>query len=172
MATTYEIIASVTVGSGGAADIEFTSIPQTYTDLVLKCSIRGTASSLARDLLIQINGNSSSYSDKYLMGAGASVSSEINGGGTTRLFGGPQNGNSSTANTFSNGEVYIPNYTGSNYKSASADSVSETNATTIYSALVASLWSNTAAITSLVLTLHSGNIGEYSTAYLYGISNA
>jgi hypothetical protein len=36
MATTYEIIASVTVGSGGAANIEFTSIPATYTDLVLK----------------------------------------------------------------------------------------------------------------------------------------
>jgi hypothetical protein len=34
MATTYEIIASVTVGSGGAANIEFTSIPATYTDLV------------------------------------------------------------------------------------------------------------------------------------------
>jgi hypothetical protein len=35
MATTYEIISSVTVGSGGAADIEFTSIPATYTDLVI-----------------------------------------------------------------------------------------------------------------------------------------
>lgn len=172
MATTYTLISSVTVGSGGAVNITFSSIPQTYTDLLLKCSIRGTASSLARDLLIQINGNSSSYSDVYLMGAGSTVSGESNAGGTTRLFGGAQNGNATTANAFGNGEIYIPNYTGSNYKSASADSVSETNATTIYSTLVASLWSNTAAITSLVLTLHSGNIGEYSTAYLYGISNA
>jgi hypothetical protein len=169
---TYNFIAKVTVGSGGAANITFSSIPQTYTDLLLKCSIRGTASSLARDLLIQINGNSSSYSDKYLMGTGSTVSSESNAGGTTRLYGGGQNGNATTANAFGNGEIYIPNYTGSNYKSASADSVSETNATTIYSTLVTSLWSNTAAITSLVLTLHTGNIGEYSTAYLYGISNA
>jgi hypothetical protein len=40
MATTYEIIASVTVGSGGAANIEFTSIPATYTDLVVLFSAR------------------------------------------------------------------------------------------------------------------------------------
>jgi hypothetical protein len=172
MAKTYTLISSVTVGSGGAANIQFTSILQTYTDLLLKYSIRGTASSLARDLLIQINSNSSSYSDRYLMGAGSTVSAESGAGGTTRLFGGVQNGNSSTANTFGNGEIYIPNYTSSNYKPASADSVSETNATTIYSTIVTSLWSNTAAISSLVLTLHSGNIGEYSTAYLYGISNA
>jgi hypothetical protein len=43
MATTYEIIASVTVGSGGAADIEFTSIPATYTDLNYSAS-NGTCS--------------------------------------------------------------------------------------------------------------------------------
>jgi hypothetical protein len=36
MATTYEAIATVEVGSGGAANIEFTSIPATYTDLVIK----------------------------------------------------------------------------------------------------------------------------------------
>jgi hypothetical protein len=43
MATTYTLInSSVTVGSGGAADIEFTSIPATYTDLLLVLSGRGT----------------------------------------------------------------------------------------------------------------------------------
>jgi hypothetical protein len=40
MATTYEAIETVEVGSGGAADIEFTSIPGTYTDLVVKVSAR------------------------------------------------------------------------------------------------------------------------------------
>jgi hypothetical protein len=40
MATTYEAIATVEVGSGGAADIEFTSIPATYTDLVVKVSFK------------------------------------------------------------------------------------------------------------------------------------
>jgi hypothetical protein len=40
MANTYEAIATVTVGSGGATDIEFTSIPGTYTDLLIKSSLR------------------------------------------------------------------------------------------------------------------------------------
>jgi hypothetical protein len=40
MALTYTAIKTVTVGSGGAANIDFTSIPQTYTDLVLKVSAR------------------------------------------------------------------------------------------------------------------------------------
>jgi hypothetical protein len=40
MATTYEAIATVEVGSGGAADIEFTSIPGTYTDLLVCLSKR------------------------------------------------------------------------------------------------------------------------------------
>jgi len=35
MANTLKKIQTVTVGSGGAASIEFTSIPQTYTDLKL-----------------------------------------------------------------------------------------------------------------------------------------
>jgi hypothetical protein len=36
MANTYEAIATVEVGSGGASTIDFTSIPSTYTDLVLR----------------------------------------------------------------------------------------------------------------------------------------
>ena len=35
---TYTLIASNTVGSGGTASIEFNSIPQTYTDLLIKIS--------------------------------------------------------------------------------------------------------------------------------------
>ena len=45
MATTYKAISTVTVGSGGAASITFSSIPATYTDLVLKISGRHDTSS-------------------------------------------------------------------------------------------------------------------------------
>jgi len=76
-----------------------------------------------------------------------------------------------TASTFGNGQVYIPNYAGSNNKSTSADTVSEDNATLAYSALTAGLWSNTAAITSITIAAVT-NFAQYSTAYLYGISNA
>ena len=40
MADTYTLISSVTVGAGGASSIDFTSIPATYTDLLVKFSLR------------------------------------------------------------------------------------------------------------------------------------
>ena len=82
--------------------------------------------------------------------------------------------NNATANTFGNHIIYIPNAFGSSYKSVSIDAVSETNATTAYSNIVAGLWSNSAAITSVALTEPNGgsNFATNSTAYLYGVSNA
>jgi hypothetical protein len=78
-----------------------------------------------------------------------------------------------TANTFSNQEIYIPNYTSSNYKSYSSDAVTENNATTVAMGMFAMLWSQTAAINQLTITTDSGNnLSQYSTAYLYGVKNA
>jgi hypothetical protein len=75
-----------------------------------------------------------------------------------------------TASSFSSGEIYIPNYAGSTNKSYSIDSVTEQNATGALAELIAGLWSQTAAITQI--TLSSSNFQQYSTAYLYGVSNA
>jgi hypothetical protein len=78
-----------------------------------------------------------------------------------------------TSNTFSNSEIYIPNYAGSNKKSFSADIVMENNATTAFSTLNASLWQGTAAISSLTFFDHNGNnFVQYSSFYLYGIKNS
>jgi hypothetical protein len=178
MATTYTLISSVTVGSGGAANIEFTSIPATYTDLVLVHSLRATNSSSARSedtLLIRINGDSTgaNYTIRYLSGNGASASSGTVTSGYNGAYAGDFNGSTSTANTFANGSFYIPNYAGSNQKSYSADMVQEANATTAYMSLQAGLYNQTTAITSLTLIDHnSNNFAQYSTTYLYGISNA
>ncbi len=78
-----------------------------------------------------------------------------------------------TANTFSNVELYIPNYTSNNYKSISQDQVRENNSTTNTNSLMALLWSDTSAINQITLIpFSSGTFDQYSTAYLYGISNA
>jgi hypothetical protein len=76
-------------------------------------------------------------------------------------------GNTSTANTFGNAEIYIPNYAGSTFKPFWVDSVSENNATLSFQRLSANLWSNTAAITSITF---SSGIAEHSTFTLYGIT--
>jgi hypothetical protein len=171
MANTYEAIETVEVGSGGAADIEFTSIPGTYTDLVVKVSARTVNSLSARgtNINLSINGVDTNRTFRSLEGNGSSASSSNGTSAYVGTFGG---GASVTANTFSNTEIYIPNYTGSNNKSFSSDSVMENNNTTASADLVAGLWSQTSAITSVGLTTGSGDFAEYSTATLYGIKNS
>jgi hypothetical protein len=171
MATTYTLISSVTVGSGGAANIEFTSIPATYTDLLVKISAR-EESTTSFTLNLKVNNSSSSiYSSVYIQGDGSSGAS---GSSTNVALGNFSvvNSSSETANTFGSAEFYIPNYAGSNNKSFSVDSVTENNASTAYSRLAAGLFASSSAITQLTFYLSSGDLAQYSTAYLYGISNA
>lgn len=165
MATTYQLISSVTVGSGGAANISFTSIPATYTDLKLVLSQRYTSGGNVVDVVDVTFNSTSPATGRVLTGNGASAGSIT----STRL--GVGNGSASTASTFNNLELYVPNYTSSNYKSFSADSVTENNASDAGANLVAGIWQNTAVITSITLS-GSANMAQYSTAYLYGISNA
>jgi hypothetical protein len=172
MATTYTLISSVTVGSGGAANIEFTSIPADYTDLNVVFSIRCARSAVSEPLMMRFNSNTSNYSLRRLNADGSSVSSDSVSGETGMIVG-DINGDTSTSNTFGNGSIYIPNYAGSNNKSVSTDVVVENNATLSSQYLLAGLWSDSSAITTIRLySRNSHNFNQYSTAYLYGISNA
>jgi hypothetical protein len=175
MATTFTKIFDYEVGSGGAASIDFTSIPNTYTDLCLKVSARTSEAQSIGPMIIQFNGSTTSYSSRELAGAGSGTPSSASRGVLNNgLYLGNGVGNSATANTFDNMEIYIPNYAGSTNKSLSVDHVGEDNATTAYATFVAGLWSNTAAITSIKLYPFSGstNLTQYSTATLYGVNNA
>jgi hypothetical protein len=162
---TFTKIASVTVGSGGATSIDFTSIPSTFTDLCLKISVRSNQANNANTLSITFNGSSANFTSRLIEGSGSSAVSfsSINNIGNAQ-------GTSSTSNTFSSVDLYIPNYAGSTNKSFSADGVTENNGTTAYATLAAGLWSQTAAITSVSITITS--FVQYSTATLYGISKS
>ena len=169
MANTYTLIASSTVGSGGAASIDFTSIPSTYTDLLIKTSLRSAIASINPGLLIKFNTSALNFTGVNVYGDGSAASSYTDTVGEIGILA----GNSATANTFGNCDIYIPNYAGSTNKSFSVDSVNENNATSATQFLYANLWSQTAAITAI--SLRSGgavNLLQYSTAYLYGISNS
>jgi hypothetical protein len=174
MANTYILIASNTVGSGGAASVTFSSIPATYTDLVLKASTRSnetTGGSVWDSLLLRFNGSSTSYTDRLLGGDGTSAFSVVNVIPSYFFCGDIPNA-LVTSNVFGSTEITIPNYTSANYKSISSDSVEENNATTGQLDLTAGLWSNTSAITSITLSASVGNLVQYSSFYLYGIKNS
>ena len=171
MANTYELISSVTVGAGGASSIDFTSIPATYTDLCVKASLRQDVA--YANASIRFNSDSgSNYSTRLVRGDGSATASSTQSGTSADLF--PiANRSTYTANTFANGEVYIPNYTAAVNKSFSADAVNENNATAADAALKAGLWSSTATISSITLLPDTGaKFVQYSTAYLYGIKNS
>ena len=168
MANTFVKIATVSLGSA-AATISFTSIPGTYTDLLIMGSLRNSAADTNTDTVLTFNSNTANYSARRLAGNGSSASSDTQGATNGYYFALTGEGTNWTASTFSNGSIYIPNYTSSNNKSISTDAVAENNGTAASAQLAAGLWSNSAAITSITLTSGNGNFVQYSTATLYGI---
>lgn len=161
---TMTLISSTTL-STTAATIDFTSIPQTYTDLKIVYSARINADPFGvavATLSLSINGGGTATTSRALGGNGSSAYSETGSGPVI-------NSSNSTANTFSNGDIYIPNYAGSTNKSMSADSVIENNATASWAAIHAILWSSTSAITSISLVPAAGSFVANSSFALYGI---
>jgi hypothetical protein len=76
-----------------------------------------------------------------------------------------------TANTFSNSQLYIPNYKSSNHKRVITETVEENNATGSGQFLYSTTWTGTTAITSITLGVLGGhNFLTFSSATLYGIT--
>jgi hypothetical protein len=164
------LIASANANSGAVASFEFTSIPQTYTDLVLVVSARYVSTG-TDFVLVQLNGTTTGYTWRNLQGDSSTVNSYTQtsiGGLTMGMFASFVGGTSYTANTFNSCQMLIPNYTGSTTKTASSEGVFENNSTVANQTIVASSSSVTAAVTSLTVKIFSGNLAQYSTAYLYG----
>jgi hypothetical protein len=173
MATYLKIGSTVTVGAGGAATMDFNSIPATYTDLLIKLSTRSTTTGVGTVRMKINTDTAANYNYRQIQGNGASASSSAGTGATSAANEiGLYDGSDSTTNTFSNTELYFPNYTSSTSKSWSVESVEEENATTAYVRITAGNWTGTAAISAVSFTLSSGNFAQYSTGTLYGISNS
>jgi hypothetical protein len=163
MADTLRKIETVTIGSGGAATIGFTSIPQTYTDLLIKFSGRNVNN--AYTFSIALNGTTVTGSRRLFgTGSGNAQSDTYNGMYT--------NYSGAGAGIFGNADIYIPSYTDNLNKSFSVDAVSEDNYSSAYMNFGALLLSSTSAVTSISLIPESGNFAQYSTATLYGIKNS
>jgi len=181
MANTYTLISS-NVLTSSAASVTFSSIPSTYTDLVLKCSVRSTRTgvSFAPFLLWTNNASSSDYSFTRLSGNGASATSarqspassyqqwEIASAATNTAV----NAGSSTSNTFTSIEAYFPSYAGSTSKPGSLSIAAETNATTAYLHNIALLKTGTTAISSIGLETITDEWAVGSSFFLYGVKNS
>lgn len=171
MANTYTLIASNTLSSA-AASVTFSSIPQTYTDLVLRVSTRTDGSADNTLLGVRFNNDTNTnYSSILLTGNGSTASSSTLGTFANTYLG-QTVANTATANTFNNGELYVPNYTASQNKPISGIGIAENNSTTAIIRAVAGLWQVTSAITSITLISGNGNFMTGSSFFLYGIKNS
>ena len=172
MAANYVLLETITVGEAGASSVTFNNIPQSgYTDLKVVYSVRTTGGSGQwMNLSLSFNGLTTNWSNKYLYGTGSAAGS--NGTSTNFYAAGVGNPSTTTANTFSSGELYVPNFAGSNAKSVSYDTITENNGTSALIQLGAALWNSTAALTSLTIAPESGvgNFAQYSTFSLYGLA--
>ena len=166
--STYTLIQSQTLASS-AASVTFSAIPSTFTDIVLKFAARSD-DGLAFDYypLVFNSDTTAIYSLTHLYQVGSTAYSGRQSALTNSIiyYG---NGSTSTANTYSSSEIYIPNYTSTTSKPISSISVLET--TTNRQSAGANLYRNTSAISSLTLTCQ-GNFVTGSSFYLYGISSS
>jgi len=165
MSVFLQPLQTIYANSGSVASILFSSIPQTYTDLVVKVSTRDTGAS--QHMFFDLNGTApTGFSNTLLFGDGSSTYSQRR---TDGLLTFTNETSSSTANTFNSMDFYIPNYTSSNYKQIILDSVTEQNGSGAYSNLMAILWRNTAAINSIGLGAAGTAFAQYSKFSLYGV---
>jgi len=171
MATTYKAIASQVLASS-TATITFSSIPGTYTDLVLKISARGDNAGFSNTVLVYYNstsGTAGSYTNLYV-GSG-SVGSNVSSG-AAYISPGSVNGATSTASTFGISEVYIPNYATAVAHQAHFSALAENNSSSVYYLdIAAGLNTSASAITSLIITANSSNFVSGSRFDLYGITH-
>ena len=163
MPATYEPIETKTLGTA-VASVTFSSIPATYTDLVL---IANGLASGNTGVGMQFNGDTATnYSATFLEGSGASAVSERQSSASSirvawnSLW---------DASTIANIIINIQNYSNTTtYKT----SLNRSNNSARYVEGTIGLWRSTAAITSINLVTPSANFAVGSTFTLYGIKAA
>jgi hypothetical protein len=154
--STYEPIATTTLGSA-AASYTFSSIPSTYTDLVLIVN----PNSSVDNMNLRFNGDTgSNYSRTVLFGSGSSaISSRVSG---TVM-------NQTISSGWEIMRINIMNYANTTtYKTA----ISRLDDAANYVGTSVGLWRSTAAINSVTILAGTGNIPSGAVLTLYGIAAA
>ena len=178
--TSYESIATVTVGGGGAADITFSSIPSDYTHLQIRGIARSTNGSVnGINIYVRFNSDTgSNYSYHGLttyQGASAAVEA-FGGANSTFALAGTMPNSGLLSNMFNATVIDVLDYANVNkYKTTRSLSGYDMNGAVTgynYLGLYSSNWRSTSAISTITLLGASDNFAQYSQFALYGIKGA
>jgi hypothetical protein len=163
VANSYESIATVTVGGGGAASVSFSSIPSTYQHLQIRYTARTNRAATSDLLNITLNG-SATTTGHFLYGTGAAVSS-----GVLNSFVGWATANSATSNAFGTGVIDVLDYENTNKNRVLRALAGWDGNGDGEIALTSVLQTSTTALSSFTITPASGSFVQYSSFALYGI---
>jgi hypothetical protein len=172
MASTYELINSSTLTTS-AFGVTFSSIPTTFTDLMLRISARTDVGSNQDTVKLRFNNDTNTNYGRNTLFGGGSGGVGSNNNLTTRILAPYVNGSTAQSDTFGAIDFYIPSYRRSQYKELSAFGASENDNNLAYMGITAGLYTDTTPISTV--TVEPENGGSFlsgSSFYLYGISNA
>lgn len=168
------ILISSTSLSSSQSSITFSSIPQTYKDLVIYAFLRSDRATATDDQIVlrfNSNSNSNTYYGRILYGNGATANSAEDNSTFFQLYG--LSGAGATTGAFGTSQIYIQRYAGSSTKQISAESHLLSNSTTTEhnrTQLYGGIFANTTAVTSISLQPYFGsNFISGSMVSLYGI---
>jgi hypothetical protein len=173
MALTYKLIAS-TITTTNTGPVSFTSIPDTYTDLVLKLSVRSSASATGETVWLQINDDTSisQYQFSRSRISNASITKDGSGFSNAQWFA-SSIANSGMASMFTAWEIYIPEYKNTGVqKQALSDNSFPSNNSDNASEYFGYAWNSTAAINKITVKYNGPNFQAGSAFFLYGITKS
>lgn len=170
MAYTYEAIATNTLSSP-AASFNFTSIPSTYTDLILV--IRYAGANNDQNSLLRFNGDSgSNYSRTFILG-GSAGSGSGRGSNQTFIQMVTNYGAGTSLNSGNQHIIQIMNYANTTTYKTMLDRTNAQNDSGSGEVMgLVGLWRSTSAVNQITYSQGSGNLITGSTATLYGIKAA
>lgn len=165
-ATAYESISTIVVGSGGANEIEFTSIPNTYKHLQVRVSCLHD-NPYAMELTF--NGNSSNaYSIHVLDGNGSSASTVGYSANNTRSYVGYSTSVYPSPNL---AIIDVLDYTSAKIKTHRSLVGGDSNGSGGVT-LSSGMWNSTSVITSIKLKVYNSPFYQHSHFALYGIKDS
>lgn len=167
--TSYDSIATTTVGAGGSSTITFSSIPQTYTHLQLRILQRGTGGGTNYTNKLQFNGDTTSanYREHYFYSDGTSALAGTYQQWYIAAGAIPAAGNST--GIFGTSVIDILDYANTN-KNKVVRALSGFDAIGSGEVIFESLlWINTGAINQITMEIFTTNFAQHSQVALYGI---
>jgi len=167
---TYVAIATNTLSSAGT--VTFSSIPATYTDLVLVINNAVSIATNTPGACISFNGDTATnYSSTHLEGTGTSALSNRQTS-QSNINAGYNIGLSSSSTQPATIIINIMNYANTTTYKTTLSRNTQTTGTAPGTGATVGLWRSTAAINSIAITAQTGNFATGTVFSLYGIAAA